>query len=186
MYTVAQAKELIKLARKVIENEFQVDKIELELPEKFKEKRGVFVTIYHKEELRGCIGHPYPTMPLRDAVIDAAKSAAFDDPRFADIKKEELEDIRIELSVLTLPQETKPENIEIGKDGIIGTYKEHSGLLLPQVATEYKMSQEEFLDALCQKAFLPKGTWKNPDFKLFKFQAQIFREDKEMKVKRVD
>lgn len=180
MYTLSQAKELIKLARKSIESEFTGERINL--PQKFKEKKGVFVTLTENGKLRGCIGFPYPTHPLEQAVVEAAKAAAFQDIRFNPLTKFELDKIRIELSILTIPQLTKPEEIEIGKDGIICEYQGSSGLLLPQVATEWKFSREEFLDALCEKAFLPKGTWKEKNFKLYKFQARIFKEDEKGKV----
>jgi hypothetical protein len=181
MYTLSQAKELLALARKSIEASFTNEKVTL--PGKFKEKRGVFVTLTENEELRGCIGFPYPTLPLEEAIVEAAKSSAFCDHRFPCINQKELAKIRIEISILTKPKPAKPEEVKIGKDGIICEYKGSSGLLLPQVALEWKMSREEFLDALCEKAFLPKGTWKEKDFKLWKFQAQIFHEGKNMNVK---
>jgi len=180
MYTLSQAKELINLARNSIEASFTGEKVKL--PCKFKEKRGVFVTLAESGKLRGCVGFPYPTHPLEQAVAEAAKSSAFQDIRFPQLTKFELDKIKIELSILTVPKLAKPEGIKIGKDGIICNYQGRSGLLLPQVAVEWKMSREEFLDALCEKAFLPKGTWKEKDFKLYNFQAQIFKEDKAGKV----
>lgn len=174
MYTQSQGKELIELARKSIEAEFTSKKIKL--PGKFTDKRGVFVTLTENNELRGCIGFPYPTNPLEEAVAEAAKSAAFQDPRFQSLEKEELKKIKIEISILTVPELCRPDEVEVGKDGIICEYHGSSGLLLPQVAVEWKMSREEFLDALCEKAFLPKLAWKEKGFKLYKFHAQIFSE----------
>lgn len=181
MYTLSQAKELTALARKSIEASFTNEQVKL--PGKFKEKRGVFVTLTENNKLRGCVGFPYPALSLEQAVAEAAKSAAFQDIRFQSLKKDELKNIRIEISILTVPKLTSPNKIRIGKDGIICEYHGRSGLLLPQVATEWKMSREEFLDALCEKAFLSKGIWKEKLFKLWKFQAEIFKEDKQGRVK---
>jgi len=174
MYTGKEGKELIALARKAIEASFAGEKIKL--PGKFKEKKGVFVTLTENNELRGCVGFPYPTLALEEAIAEAAKSAAFSDIRFNQLEKNELSKIKIEISILTKPEACKPEEVETGKDGIICEHKGRSGLLLPQVAVEWKLSREEFLDALCEKAFLPKKSWKEKDFRLWKFQAQIFKE----------
>ena len=110
----------------------------------FQEKRGVFVTIHsHPEhELRGCIGIPYPVMPLKSAIIEAA-SSAIRDPRFLPLTEKELNHILVEITILTKPEllnvkkpELYPQHINIGKDGLIINYKGRSGLLLPQVTVE--------------------------------------------------
>lgn len=175
-YSESDRKILLKLARKSIEEEFKRKKPEMPKEKKFQEKRGVFVTLIKSNELRGCIGFPYPILPLNESVYRAAKEAAFNDSRFASLKEEEVNKIKIEISVLTLPKESKPDEIRVGEDGIICNFAGYSGLLLPQVATEYKMNREEFLDCLCNKAGLNKGMWKEKGFKLYKFQAQIFSE----------
>ena len=179
-YTKQQGKELIKLARKSIENEFS--KKQTKTPDKFQEKRGVFVTLYQvekknkKKELRGCIGYPYPTLPLSQAVIKAAISAAFSDFRFQPLLKSELKSIKIEISVLSVPKQTSLSSVKLGTDGLICEFKGHSSLLLPQVATEHNLNKQEFLNILCRKANLPFQVAMDSDFKLFKFQAQIFKE----------
>lgn len=183
MLTLKQGSKLVKLARKAIESAFSEKKLNAE---EFVEKNGVFVSLHtHPEnELRGCIGFVLPVLPLGEAIIRAAKAAAFSDPRFLPLQKDELREIVIEVSVLTEPKliECKnselPKNIEIGKDGLICNYRGISGLLLPQVASEQKWNAMQFLEATCEKAGLPPSTWQNAECKFFKFQAQIFSEEK--------
>ena len=178
-------KELVRIARETVERVFQEGRLTIKNYEKFKEKRGVFVTImtYPAKELRGCIGFPQPIYPLEEATQRAAYAAAFEDTRFPPLKKEELSKIIFEVSVLTLPkliEVKKPEEylrkIEIGKDGLIIQLGWHTGLLLPQVATEFKWNVEEFLQNLCMKAGLTPDIWIDPQAKIYKFQAKIFRE----------
>jgi uncharacterized protein (TIGR00296 family) len=148
----------------------------------FSEKRGVFVTITRSGELRGCIGYPYPVLPLSEAVPSAATSAALEDPRFPPVTIPELYQIRIEVTILTPPQpvDVKPElrsgAVIIGKHGLIARSGGRSGLLLPQVATEYSWSPEEFLTHTCMKAGLPANCWKRPDTEILTFEGQIFHE----------
>lgn len=198
MLSLEQGKKLIEIARKSIsahfknqENQkiFGIPKTEGFRDEKFEikefpERKGVFVTLnsYPEKELRGCIGYPYAVLPLGKAISEAAVAAAVSDPRFEPLSKFEVDSIIIEISILTAPEEIKTpkekilEEINIGKDGLICQYNKSSGLLLPQVATENKMNAKEFLDCVCNKAGLPQNTWKKPECKIYKFQAQIFLE----------
>ena len=187
MLSLAQGKKLVKLARKSIESFFEGKKLEYEKEKKeFDKPKGVFVTIleWPSKRLRGCIGFPKPIKPLADAVVEASKAAAFADPRFIPLKKEELSSVIFEVSVLTEPKliEAKPQEllkeIEIGKDGLIVELAGFSGLLLPQVAVEYGLNSLEFLRATCIKAGLPAEAWINPKCKVYKFQAQVFSETK--------
>lgn len=174
-YTKQDGERLIKLARESIEEEFAGDNPNIPEEKQFRQSRGVFVTLYKNKELRGCIGFPYPEKALNQAVYEAAKMAAFEDPRFPKLKKEELDLIKIEISILTSPEEVKDvKEIKIGIDGLICNYLGYQGLLLPQVAVEYKMDRVQFLEALANKAGLPKSTWQNKNFKIWKFQAEIF------------
>ena len=177
-YTKEQGKELIKLARQAIKSEFSEEEIEVPQGKEFKQARGVFVTLTKKGKLRGCIGFPYPNLAIGEAIVSAAKSAAFSDPRFLPLQENELKDIKIEVSVLTLPQKCEAKDVVVGKDGLIAQFISYSGLLLPQVATEHKMNRIEFLECVCEKAGLPKDAWQKNGFKLYKFQAQIFQEEK--------
>ena len=177
--------ELIKLARDSINSYFSLEKIKFssDIKKKFSKKQGVFVTLNIGKELRGCIGYPKPVLPLYEAVISAAKSAAFSDPRFMPLSKKEFSNVKIELSVLTIPElikvnESKDylEKIKIGSDGLIIKSSYGSGLLLPQVFVEYNCDVIKALDMLCQKANLPPHAWNDIHNKIYKFQAQIFKE----------
>lgn len=184
MLTKEDGSFLLKLARSTVENFVKNHKTDkpLKYPESLQEQRGIFCTIYKMPEknLRGCIGLPYPVMPLIEAVIQSAVSACSDDPRFRPLREAELDKIKIELSVLTEPKLIEAPDfvnkIKIGEDGLIIQHGPYSGLLLPQVATEYGWGVEEFLDNLCEKAGMHAGMWKEKGIMLYKFQAQIFSE----------
>ncbi len=180
---ISDKKILLRLARESIRTYFTGEKPEVKETEKFKEKQGVFVTLHKDNDLRGCIGFPSPVYSLNTAIIEAARSAAFHDPRFPPLTERELNEIKIEISVLTVPKEIKishpneyKNKIKIGEDGLIIKGKYGSGLLLPQVATEQGFNVEQFLNCLCQKAGIGFNDWKNPDNKIEKFQAIIFNE----------
>ena len=143
--------------------------------ERLKELRGAFVTVTKRGNLRGCIGHIKGTKPLYQTVEEMAAAAAFDDPRFSPITKDELKDLEIEISVLTpFKQITDVKEIEVGKHGIYIQKGFYSGLLLPQVATEYKWDRDTFLEQTCRKAGLPSNAWKDKDTKIYIFSADIF------------
>jgi AmmeMemoRadiSam system protein A len=139
-----------------------------------REKRGVFVTLW-TDELRGCIGFPYPVKPLGEAVQEAAISAALQDPRFPPVRAEELTRMEIEISVLSVPKPIEPPQVKIGVHGLIASRGKHSGLLLPQVALEYHWDVETFLGQTCVKAGLPPEAWKEK-INLYGFEAQVFSE----------
>ena len=148
----------------------------------FLEKRGVFVTITKNGELRGCIGYPEPVLELHTALLDAALSAALRDPRFPPVTCQELAEISIDITVLSKPElvtvsaDMRPSIILIGTHGLIIRGHGRSGLLLPQVATEWNFNQTEFLEQTCQKAGLPKNSWMQEDVSLYTFMGQIFSE----------
>ena len=148
----------------------------------FNEKRGVFVTLTENGELRGCIGYPYPVLPLGEALHDAAVSAAVRDPRFMPVRGNELAEILFEVTILTPPElltcsaADRPKNIEVGRHGLIIKDRGMSGLLLPQVATEYGWDAEEFLMHTCIKAGTDRDAWKRDDTALYTFEGQIFSE----------
>lgn len=180
MISQENGKKLLKLARDTVSSYFENKTIEDNyLKEKYKEKQGCFVTI-KKNGLRGCIGYPEPVLPLYEAIKQSAINAAFSDPRFVPLEKEELNEIKFELSILTVPElikVDKPEEyldkIKIGKDGLIIN---NQGLLLPQVFTQYNCNVEKALEMTCNKANLDSDAWKDLNNKLYKFQAQIFSE----------
>ena len=183
---LSDGKILLGIARDAITSSFSDKelKIDEEIKKRFSGKRGVFVTLTKDGELRGCIGYPIAVMPLYEGIVEAAKSAAFSDTRFDPLEKTELKDIKIEVSVLTKPQKIDieksdeyPEKIKIGEDGLIIESDMGSGLLLPQVAVEWKWDAIEFLEHLCMKAGLPKDYWKTGNADIYKFQAKIFSEE---------
>ena len=177
--------EYVKLAKEAIASEFSGKKVRIPPYKELKEKRGVFVTLKKNGELRGCIGFPYPNYELGEAIILAAKSAAFSDPRFPPLSEEEFIECKLEVSVLSVPVEceAKPEKIKIGKDGLMCEFNEQGGLLLPQVAPEQGWNSVQFLEGLCMKAGLPRNSWKEKGFKLWKFQANIVDEEEVMEEK---
>lgn len=182
MITLTQGSFLISTAKNIINSSLNNQKYKLpeEFINEFREKRGIFVTLKKQGNLRGCIGYPEPILPLYKALESASTSAAFEDPRFPPLKKEELGSILLEISVLTIPKEMKnstlPDSIKIGTHGLIIESNNKSGLLLPQVATEYNWTAEEFLTQTCLKAGLKANTWKEKNCKIFSFKAQIFSE----------
>jgi AmmeMemoRadiSam system protein B/AmmeMemoRadiSam system protein A len=143
--------------------------------ERLKELRGAFVTINKQGSLRGCIGHIKGVKPLYKSVEEMAAAAAFQDPRFPPVTKKELKDLDIEISVLTpFEQITDVNEIEVGKHGIYMERGFYSGLLLPQVATEYGWDRNTFLEHTCRKAGLPLDAWKDKDTRIYIFSADIF------------
>ncbi|MBP1927851.1 uncharacterized protein (TIGR00296 family) [Methanolinea mesophila] len=148
----------------------------------FSQKRGVFVTLTRNGELRGCIGFPYPMLTLGDAVPQAATAAALEDPRFPPVSGSELPSVHIEVTVLSVPQPLavppgeRPGAIEVGRHGLIVRGHGRSGLLLPQVATEYCWDARTFLDHTCMKAGLRSGCWCDNSVDIFTFEGQIFDE----------
>ena len=138
---------------------------------------GVFVSIHTFKELRGCIGWAESSKPLVETVIEVAAKAALEDPRFNPLTAEELEDIEIEISVLSPMKEIKDVNeIEVGEHGIMMEQGFNRGLLLPQVATEYSWNRETFLNQTARKAGLPVNAWKKGDVKIFIFSAEVFED----------
>jgi hypothetical protein len=185
--SLAEGKELIKLARRSIAYFLASGRKLNETTEKKRllEKRGCFVTLHSfpDKELRGCIGFPYPIMPLWNAAAEAAVQAAFHDPRFPQLQSSEIEQIVLEVSVLTPPEEMKgekkkiAENIRIGKDGLIVKRGPRSGLLLPIVPVTHQWDAQTLLEQTCVKAGLPETAWRATDTQIFKFQSQVFEEE---------
>ena len=188
--TPEEGKFLVNLARQTVTAYLESGillQVSDELSSKLMEPCGVFVTlsIIHNQNkmLRGCIGLPYPTTPLTKAVIEAAVSAATQDPRFPSVTTQELDQIVFEVSVLTPPERVTaekptdyPSKIKVGRDGLIIENGYHKGLLLPQVPVELKLGEEEFLCQTCMKAGLPPDSWLLKDTKIYMFQAIIFEE----------
>jgi AmmeMemoRadiSam system protein B/AmmeMemoRadiSam system protein A len=172
-----EKKALHQIAKTVIENkakgkpvpEFKIDSPTLT------ENRGAFVSIHKRGQLRGCIGYIEGRGPLYRTIEEMAEAAAFRDPRFMPVHERELPDLEIEISVLTpLKKITDVNEIEVGKHGIYIKQGWASGLLLPQVATEYGWDRQTFLEHTCQKAGLPSNAWKDKNTEIYIFSADIF------------
>jgi len=189
--SLQEGKFLIDLARNTVKRYLETGKT-VKAPEgtskKLFEHCGVFVTINSlkngEKKLRGCIGYPYPTSPLVEAVIDSAINAATRDPRFYPLSSSELDKVVFEVSVLTPPEEVEVGNpkeylakIKVGEDGLIVEKGGHKGLLLPQVPVEWEWCEEEFLCQCCVKAGLPPDSWLMKGTKIYKFQAIVFEEE---------
>jgi len=197
LLSIEEGRILTKFARQSIER-YVRDMHTLELPQisskALFEHRGVFVTLktLPQRELRGCIGFLQPgpksqqkPLPLLEATQQAALNSALRDPRFPPLQAAELEQILVEVSVLTIPEalevddrKTLPSRIIIGKHGLIIEGEGwHRGLLLPQVAPEQDWDAEEFLNGCCRKAGLGKDCYLDQNTRIFVFQAQIFAEE---------
>ncbi|VVB75291.1 Uncharacterised protein [Candidatus Tiddalikarchaeum anstoanum] len=164
MLAQIEGKTLLKIAVNAINKKRGLPKDNF-----LKEKKGVFVTLTMKGELRGCIGLPFPVKPLGEAVIEAAESAAYADPRFPPISEDEKKDLVTEVSVLSTPVPVKLEDIKKG-DGVILEYGFRNALFLPQVWEELP-GKQLFLEQLSIKAGLNPDDYKKANFKKFSVQA---------------
>ncbi len=145
---------------------------------RFQEQLGVFVTLHQQQQLRGCMGLIESDLPLWQGVKKMAKAAALEDPRFPKVASSELDDIEIEVSVLTKPKLINdPDTIQVGKDGVIISHSGRRGVFLPQVATEQDYNREQFLNNLCShKLGLDQSCWRDPAAKIYTFQADVYSE----------
>ncbi|MBN1322659.1 MAG: TIGR00296 family protein [Methanotrichaceae archaeon] len=185
MLTLDEGRMAVSLARGALTTYIDRHKriASVDLPGVFQERRGVFVTLHEYGELRGCIGYPQPVMPLGKAIIDSAIQAGTGDPRFPKVVADEFDRLIVEVTILTEPQpflvekRRLPDEVRIGKHGLIVSRGIFSGLLLPQVATEWGFDSMDFLAQTCLKAGLPPDAWLDKETDVMFFEAQIFSED---------
>jgi hypothetical protein len=187
MLSLADGTTAVQFARQILEEYVKREKKLLKsIGKSFQQKQGVFVTLhtFPNHELRGCIGIPLPVMTLQDAIIESAQSVTRD-PRFPPLTETELDQIVVELTVLTKPEiitvkqpQDYPLHIELGRDGLIVEQSFYKGLLLPQVPIEQEWDKEEYLSHTCMKAGLLPDAWFDKNTKISKFQGQIFTETK--------
>jgi AmmeMemoRadiSam system protein B/AmmeMemoRadiSam system protein A len=179
--TSAEKKYLLDLAKKSVASAVQQGKMADCADGGFKDlslDRGAFVTLTIAGQLRGCIGYTSPFQPLCTTVRDAAYYAALNDPRFPSVSEKELPKLNYEISVLSpLRKVTDINKIIIGKHGLLIKKGRAEGLLLPQVASEYKWDRETFLQQTCHKAGLPANAWQDKDTDIFYFSALVFGEE---------
>jgi hypothetical protein len=174
-----ERRALLRLARLAVGEAVAHERILADIPGDgiFSERRGVFVTLHVGKCLRGCIGVVEPSEPLGDSVVRCAASAATQDPRFSPMRAEELGELQIEISLLSPPFPVRPEQIEIGRHGLLISRGSRRGLLLPQVAVEHHLNAEQFLAETCRKAQLPPDVWRDAETEISAFTCEVFSDD---------
>ena len=173
--------KLLDLARRTLEDYFarrSIPDFETDCPELL-ERKGAFVTLHREGDLRGCIGQLEPDHKLFKTVQHCVLSAAFSDPRFPPLQQKELDGLDIEISILTpFRRVERIEEITVGRHGLYIVQGHFRGLLLPQVAQEYRWDRETFLKQTCHKAGLKESAWKDPQTVLYIFEAEVFSDPK--------
>jgi AmmeMemoRadiSam system protein A len=173
-YSAEERAVLLRLARESISSIFERREISLEPPsEHLAQPRGAFTTIYHHGDLRGCVGYVLPVASVYRTVAETARAAAFDDTRFPPLRWEELPGLQVSLSILSPLESIQPEQVEIGRHGLVISLGARRGLLLPQVPVERNWERETFLAQTCRKAGLPDDAWRT-GAKIEAFTAEIF------------
>lgn len=177
--------DAVRLARGAVDAAANGIAIPHEIPPDMDEPTGVFVTLktYPGGNLRGCIGYPEPVLPMGEAIVASAVSAATRDPRFEPVRRDETDRITVEVTILTAPERMEgpksdlPSKIVIGRDGLMISHRGRRGLLLPQVPEEWGWDQREYLAQLSVKAGLPPDAWMRPDAEIRAFRGNIFSEE---------
>ncbi len=146
---------------------------------KFSCSTAVFVTLWKNHQLRGCVGQTKAVYPLNEAITSAAYSAAFEDPRFRPVEEKELDEINIEISILSpLQKIDNTDKIKLGTHGVYVIQGHRAGIFLPEVVTRTGWSKEEFLSHLCRdKAGLSPEAWKDPSSELYIFTVTVFSDE---------
>lgn len=140
-----------------------------------REARGAFTTLHEDGKLRGCIGYVMAVAPLEQTIRETARAAALEDPRFPPVTEAELGSLQLEISVLSPMFAIAPEDVVVGRHGLMVSYEGRRGLLLPQVAPEWGWERETFLEQTCRKAGLAPDSWKR-GAKIEAFTAEVFGE----------
>lgn len=176
-YSEEERSDLLRLAHEAIIAALEKRNLEFTpTSPRLLEARGAFTTLHLDRKLRGCVGYVYPVKPLWRTVAETAGSAAFNDTRFEPVTAGEAARLKVEISVLSPLVPIAPEDIEAGKHGLIVTLGSRRGLLLPQVAVEYKWNSRAFLEETCHKAGLPPDAWERGAV-IEAFTAEVFHEE---------
>ncbi len=176
-YSPEERRILLALAHRAIESMLAEQPIDTTAPtQHLAEPRGAFTTLHLLGSLRGCIGYVLPSGSLYQTVVETARAAAFDDPRFPPVTEEEAPQLTIEISVLSVPRPIRPHEIEVGKHGLIVSAGARRGLLLPQVPLEWEWDRETFLAQTCGKAGLSPDAWLR-GAEIEAFTAEVFGEN---------
>jgi len=179
MLKVEEQATLLRMARETLQQYLQDGSMPdyPDASEGLRQPGGAFVTLKQGGELRGCIGQLRSEAELYRTVQEMAIAAATEDPRFYAVSLADLASLQIEISVLSPLQAVRsPDEIEVGRDGLLIEREACSGVLLPQVATEWGWERDEFPRQVCLKAGLPPDAWRRPDATLYRFGAQVFGE----------
>ncbi len=175
-YSLTERELLLDLAHRAIAAALQDEALDRTAPTShLAEPRGAFTTLHLDGKLRGCIGYVLPTNPLYRTIAETAQAAAFDDPRFQPVIAEEANRLKVEISVLSPLMPVRPEDVVVGKHGLVVTLGGRRGLLLPQVPLEWTWDRETFLSQTCLKAGLPALAWQH-GAELQAFTAEVFGE----------
>ena len=175
-YSDEERELLLRLAHRAIAAELHQEELDTTPPSThLAEPRGAFTTLHRSGQLRGCIGYVIALHPLYRTIADTAAGAAFRDPRFVPVTVSELAELVIEISVLSPLLPIKPEEVEVGRHGLMVTLGQARGLLLPQVPLEWGWDREKFLSETCRKACLPADAWKHGAC-FEAFTAEVFGE----------
>jgi AmmeMemoRadiSam system protein A len=137
---------------------------------------GAFVSLHQRGRLRGCIGQMEALEPLAQTVARCAAAAATEDPRFAPVQPQELDELEIEISVLSPLFPISPEQVEVGRHGLLVSRGWQRGVLLPQVAAEFRWTPQRFLEETCRKAGLEADALRDPATRIQAFTAEVFSE----------
>lgn len=173
-FTAEERSILLKLAHTTIESALTGQKISFDAPSPhLAEPRGAFTTIYVRGELRGCVGYVFPVHSLYRTVAETARAAAAEDSRFPPVSLEEVVELVVSLSILSPTQPIRPEEVAIGKHGLLISQHGRRGLLLPQVPVEHAWDRVTFLEQTCRKAGLPLDAWQH-GATLEGFTAEVF------------
>ena len=176
-YSASERQMLCQLAREAVLSLLKGRALrEFTISGHLSEPRGVFTTLYHKGKLRGCVGYPAALMPLHQAVVETARAAAFDDPRFPALTLVEARELEVSISVLGPLRPTVAEEVEVGRHGLLISLGSHRGLLLPQVALEHGWDRVKFLEQTCRKAGLELDAWR-AGATIESFTAEVFGDE---------
>jgi uncharacterized protein len=165
---------LLKLAHASIASAIEKREIPLDPPSPhLAEPRGAFTTIYFRGQLHGCVGFVFPVASLYRTIAETARAAAFEDMRFPPVTREQAPELQVSLSILSPLQPVAPEQVEIGRHGLVISQHGRRGLLLPQVPVEHAWDRITFLEQTCRKAGLPPDAWEK-GATIEAFTAEVF------------
>jgi uncharacterized protein len=173
-FTAEERALLLKLAHESILSALERREISLAPPSPhLEEPRGAFTTIYFHGNLRGCVGYVFPVASLYRTVAETARAAAFEDTRFSPVSPQEAPELDVSLSILSPLRVILPEEVEIGRHGLVVSHGGRRGLLLPQVPVEHQWDRATFMEQTCRKAGLPLDAWRQ-GATLEAFTAEVF------------